>query len=161
MAEHDAVSSGQIAVLSSILKNNEALYRAIEDACRLGLDDYYFGAGCVAQTVWNHLVGNPPMTGISDIDFVYWDSSDLSAEAEAAVANRVTSALTPGIPLDVKNEARVHLWYKQHFGYDIRPYTSLEDAIDTWPTTAAAAGVRLEHSTTKVYAPFSRDMIDQ
>ena len=52
-----------------------------------------------------------------------------------------------GIPVavDVKNQARVHLWYRQRFGYDIVPYTSIEDAVATWPTPATAVGVRLAH----------------
>ena len=40
------------------------------------------------------------------------------------------------------NETRVHLWYEAHFGYRIDPYASVEDAINTWPTTATSIGVR-------------------
>jgi hypothetical protein len=47
------------------------------------------------------------------------------------------------------------LWYKRHFGYEIQKYKSLESAINTWPTTATAIGVRIEEDNKfKVYAPF-------
>ncbi len=56
--------------------------------------------------------------------------------------------------LDIKNQARVHLWYKEKFGYDILPYESLEAAINTWPTTATAIGVRKIKKDWVIYAPF-------
>jgi hypothetical protein len=58
------------------------------------------------------------------------------------------------IKLDIKNQARVHLWYKDHFGYDIKPFNSIEDAVNTWPTTATSIGVRLENGNFIIYAPF-------
>ena len=41
-----------------------------------------------------------------------------------------------------------------YFGYDITPYNSVEEAINTWPTTATSVGVRLVDNKLKVYAPF-------
>src|SRR6476620_8096023 len=58
------------------------------------------------------------------------------------------------IKLDVKNEARVHLWYEDRFGYAIKPYSSSADAIATFPTTATAVGVRQIHSKFECCAPF-------
>jgi hypothetical protein len=52
----------------------------------------------------------------------------------------IQKALPIAFGIDVKNEARVHLWYKSHFGYDIPPYHSVEEAMDSWPTTATAVG---------------------
>src|SRR5437899_6635367 len=52
------------------------------------------------------------------------------------------------IKLDVKNEARVHLWYEDRFGYAIKPYLSSADAIATFPTTATA--VRSEEHTSEL-----------
>jgi hypothetical protein len=50
--------------------------------------------------------------------------------------------------------ARVHVWYKEAFGKEIKPYTSTEDAIDTWPTTATSVGVRYSNGRFQVYAPY-------
>lgn len=146
----------QLLMLKDILYKSDALSTAINKACKLGLKNYYIGAGCVAQTVWNYLSGYPLEYGIGDIDFVYFDDSDLSLEAENRVVNMVKAAFGDlPIKIDVKNEARVHLWYDKHFGYKIEPYTSLEDAVNTWPTTATAIGVRKsENGSLVVYAPF-------
>lgn len=64
--------------------------------------------------------------------------------------------------IDIKNEARVHLWYKRYFGYTINPYSSIESAINTWPTTASSIGVRIKEGELIVYAPFGmNDMFGQ
>ena len=66
------------------------------------------------------------------------------------------------VHIDVKNQARVHLWYEERFDISITPYLSVEDAINTWPTTASAVGVRLENNNLNVYAPFGlNDMFGQ
>ena len=58
----------------------------------------------------------------------------------------------------MKNQARVHLWYENKFGFPIKPYNSLESAIDSWPTTANALGIRLEQNESyKIYAPYDLD----
>jgi hypothetical protein len=59
------------------------------------------------------------------------------------------------VPVEVRNQARVHLWYERRFGYPIHPYKSLERAIDSWPTTATSVGIRREAGGRfVVYAPF-------
>ena len=145
----------QMNLLRDVIQKNETVYKVVMNAQKLTNLNYYIGAGCIAQTVWNYQTGNDFMYGISDIDFVYYDADDLSEQAENEIAkNIVALAGTQEIKIDVKNEARVHLWYKGHFGYDISPYTSLESAINTWPTTATSIGVRLENGEIKIYAPF-------
>jgi hypothetical protein len=42
----------------------------------------------------------------------------------------------PSLGIDVKNEARVHLWYKSGISATpFKPYHTLEEAVDSWPTT--------------------------
>ena len=145
-------------MLSDILSQNKPLYDVIKKVADIGLPNYYIGAGCVAQTVWNYQSGFELTHGISDIDIVYFDASDLSSEAENAVIERVKrAAQSCALELDINNQARVHLWYKKHFGFDIAPYDSVEDAINTWPTTATAIGVRPEGEHLKIYTPFGLD----
>jgi hypothetical protein len=122
---------------------------------QLGLPDWYVGAGAVAQTVWNSLVGADLLHGIVDIDLVYFDPSDLSAAGEEAVVSSVRAACSGvGVALDVKNEARVHLWYEDKFGVALEPYRSTAEAIATWPTTASSVGVRQQDEEFLVCAPF-------
>ncbi|MDF2674711.1 MAG: hypothetical protein K0R09_2979, partial [Clostridiales bacterium] len=99
---------------------------------------------------------NPLEFGIKDIDFVYFDDKNLDFESENRVISKVKDLYSDlEIEVDVKNQARVHLWYKSHFDSTIKPYTSLESAINTWPTTATSIGVRKEKDNkVKVYAPF-------
>ncbi len=128
----------------------------LDRAPQLRIPNWYLGAGCIAQTVWNVAHGFDPTFGIRDYDLVYFDSTDLSYEAEDAVIGKAREVFDDlGVTVEVKNEARVHLWYAQRFGYDIDAYQSTEDAINTWPTTATSVGVRLDPPTGfTAYAPF-------
>jgi hypothetical protein len=61
-------------------------------------------------------IGPPLSWGVKDYDVFYFDEN-LSWEAEDAVIQQV-SALTDdlGITVEIRNQARVHLWYEQYFG---------------------------------------------
>ena len=146
----------QIKALNKILMSSPLMNKTLSRAESLGLEDYYIGAGCVVQTVWNYLSQRSLDYGICDIDFVYFDPQDLGEEAEDRVGSMVSELYGDlGIKVDVVNQARVHLWYESHFGFSIKPYTSLEAAINSWPTTATAIGVRKDpNSQLRVYAPF-------
>lgn len=135
-------------VLSLILRRFDAI----------ALPDAWLVAGAVAQGVWNDRSRRAPAHGLKDIDIVYFDATDLSGETEAAHEARLR-ALFADLPakLDVKNEARVHLWYRDVFGHGIDPYRSTPDAIATFPTTATSVGVRPQGGTLEVCAPFGLD----
>ena len=113
--------------LADILRNrnNRAILAAWPD---LGLQDGWLVAGCLFQTVWNLLSGRAPEDGIKDYDLFYFDPVDLSAAAEEQVQRRVDSVLGPlGVPIEVKNQARVHLWYEEHFGHSCPRLSSAKD----------------------------------
>ncbi|MEX2282120.1 MAG: nucleotidyltransferase family protein [Gemmatimonadota bacterium] len=136
------------------LNHNVLVSESLRRLESLNLPNWYLGAGCVAQTVWNVAHSRSPNAGIDDYDIVYFDP-DLSAAAESQNVSRVRELLSD-LPVrsDVKNQARVHLWYAARFGYEIRPYTSCQDAIATWPTTATAIGVRWVDTALLIEAPF-------
>ena len=142
--------------LRTILENNSVIERILLRASSLQMPNWYLGAGCIAQTVWNSLHGFRLTQNIQDYDLAYFDSTDLSEEAEEKTIRKAQSVLGDlGVNIDVKNEARVHLWYGKHFRNAIRPYRSIEDAIDSWPTTATSIGVRYEENGNfATYAPF-------
>ena len=147
--------ASQVRLLTDILQRNEAVYAVIKKVGGIGLKNHYVAAGCIVQTVWNYQTGNELMHGISDIDIVYYDSSDLSYAAEDAAIQRIREAVGPcAAELDIKNQARVHLWFKERFGYEIKPYDCVERGINTWPAMASSIGVCLEDGQWKVYAPF-------
>ena len=122
------------------------------------MPDAWLAAGALAQSVWNSAFGYGLLHGIADVDLVYFDADDLSEAAEARQTERV-QRLFASLPvrLDVKNEARVHLWYRAKFGYPIRPYRSTADAIATFPTTATAIGLRPQGTGLELCAPFGLD----
>ncbi len=143
--------------LTDGLRANEALWECLHRFPALNLSAWYLGAGCVAQTIWNLAHGKAPSADILDYDLVYYDR-DSSEEREERVT-REARELVADLPIEVDatNEARVHLWYPERFGYSIQPYQSTEDAIGTWPTTATAIGVRPSGGQLEVWAPFGVD----
>jgi uncharacterized protein len=141
--------------LEKTLARNPVATAILERAPALGLADWYLGAGGVTQTVWNDLHGYEPTAGIKDYDLVYFDPTNLSAQDEELRACDAADGFRDlGVTIDVTNEARVHLWYEERFGFAIPPYRSTEHAISTWPTTASSVGVRYETGTLVVCAPF-------
>lgn len=147
----------QIQYLTEALGHNEVAQALLSVAADMSLPDWYFGAGAVAQTVWNLRHGFDATQGIKDYDLVYFDPDDLSDASRLRVEREVQDRLARfGVEVDVQNEARVHLWYGTRFGREIEPYRSTEDAITTWPTTASSVGVRLDGTATGlvVFAPF-------
>ncbi|HUQ57404.1 nucleotidyltransferase family protein [Lentzea sp.] len=144
--------------LREVLTRNEVLLEVLRRAERLGLPDWYLTAGCVFQTVWNVVTGRPPAEGIRDYDLFYFDGSDLGWDAEDEVIRngaRVFGDL-PAV-VEIRNEARVHLWYEDRFGVPCPPHTSTEAAIDSFAATTCCVGVRLEGERWHVYAPHGLD----
>ncbi len=152
----------QKQILFSILSENSVLFELIKGAQSIGLQNYYIGAGCICQTVWNFQNNLDLMYGISDVDFVYFDE-DLSYEKEDLIIKQIEQKFSHlPIKIDIKNQARVHLWYKKYYGYELQPYVSVENAINTWPTTATSIGVKMLDDKFMVYAPFGlNDMFGQ
>ena len=144
----------QVSILHEIIKLDDELYSILVRLSKLDLPNYYMGAGCITQSVWNSLYSCEIGYGISDVDIVYFDS-DLSMEKESCIIEHLTKELpNTRYALDIKNQARVHLWYEEKFGFPTVAYKSTEEAINTWPSTATSIGVKLENGALKVYAPY-------
>ena len=75
----------QLARFGQTLRRNRTLTEVLARAARLDLPGWYLVAGCLYQTVWNVVSGEPPEAGILDYDLAYHDGSDLSWAAEDAV----------------------------------------------------------------------------
>jgi hypothetical protein len=121
----------------------------------LGVPDCWLVSGAVFQTVWNVIDGRDPTAGITDYDLFYFDASDLSWEAEDAVIRRAASLFSDldGV-VEVRNEARVYLWYEDHFGVTVPPFTSSRDAVDHFAsTTCCYALTSDQEGRIEVYAP--------
>ncbi len=149
------MSAMDLQFLERAIRSSPVLGPVLENWAEVRLADGWLVAGAVAQTVWNARLGYPPDHGIRDVDIVYFDADDLAAQSEQAEEQRIRSLFAGlPVPFDVKNEARVHLWYEARFGKAIAPYRSTEDAIATFPTTATSIGVRLADGRFEISAPF-------
>jgi len=104
----------QVAAFQAVLLRNQTLAEVLARAAVVGLPGWHVVAGGLCQTVWNVVTGQPPEPGILDYDLAYFDSSDLSWQAEDAViqAGRALFGDLPA-PVQIRNQARVHLWYEQ------------------------------------------------
>jgi uncharacterized protein len=146
----------QVTAFEAALRRNHTLAGVLAQAAAMALPGWYLVAGCVYQTVWNVVTGQRPEAGILDYDLAYFDGADLSWEAEDVViraGERVFAALPA--PVQIRNQARVHLWYEQKFGRPCPPYESTEAAIDTFEATAACLGVHVEPGGRwRIYAPY-------
>ncbi len=141
--------------LNNALHANPILVEVLEGWDDIALPNSWVVAGAVVQTYWNTVHEFPPLHGISDIDLIYFDPDDLSETSEAHHAARIAELFSDSeVRFDVKNEARVHLWYEAKFGYSIEPYPSSESAIDTFPTTAGCIGIRPQGDALEAYATF-------
>ncbi|KAJ3942021.1 uncharacterized protein N0V96_007506 [Colletotrichum fioriniae] len=146
----------QLTLVRQVLETNKTLLKVLSLATTLNLPNWYLAGGAVSQTIWNHVSSLLPTTGISDYDLVYHDDSDLSYEAEDAVIRRGRELFAgiPGEGVEIRNQARVHLWYEEKFGAPCPAHESTEAGIDTWITTSAMIGVRVEaDGAWRVYAP--------
>lgn len=68
-----------------------------------------------------------------------------------------------GMTIDVRNRARVHLWYGAEFGVRAIPFTSSRDAIDHFAATTCCFAVTATRSGRhEVYAPHGcEDLFDR
>jgi hypothetical protein len=146
----------QVILLKAALRRNHTLTDVLARAAGMALPGWYLVAGCLYQTVWNVVTGQPPESGILDYDLAYFDSSDLSWEAEDVVI-RAGQKVFAGLPapVQIRNQARVHVWYEQKFGRFCPPHESTEAAIDTFEATTACLGVHAEPGRQWcIYAPY-------
>lgn len=152
------IDQEQIDRLEDMLKQNKTLQIILNRAEELGMPNWYLGAGCVSQTVWNILHGFDPERNIKDYDLVYYDAEDISKEGELAFMQKAKDLFRDiSVELDIVNEARVHLWLEEEFGYATDQYKSAEEAISTWPTTITCVGVARRNGKMQVYAAFGLD----
>ncbi|MGL4238973.1 nucleotidyltransferase family protein [Tabrizicola sp.] len=124
----------------------------------LDLPDSWIVSGAIYNQVWNHLTGRPLLYGIKDIDIFYFDP-DLSYEVEDRAIHRVTAHFPPEPPIELRNEARVHLWYSERFGQPYPQLTSAREAIDLFASRTHAVGARLTEKGLELYAPYGLDDI--
>jgi hypothetical protein len=122
--------------------------------------DWLVFSGAVYQRVFNDLTGRPLDYGIRDYDVAYFDASDISYEAEDTVIQRVAGAFEPPLRemVEVRNQARVHVWFEDHFGEPYAPLGSCAEALTRFVSPLFAVAVRLDAGDAlTIHAPFGLD----
>jgi len=149
----------QCQVLDDIVRAEPVLMTILERARALDLPDWFLVSGAIYNVVWNWLTGRPALLGVKDADLFYCDASDLSYEAEDAVIQRAALMFSDlPVPVEIRNQARVHLWYEGHFGTATTPIGSSREGIDRFACFTHSVGVRLqEDGRLEVYAPYGLD----
>ena len=128
--------------------------QALQQMRDFGLPDSWIVSGAVYNSVWNALTGKPSGYGIKDIDLFYFDP-DLSWESEDRVIQRAAQHFTGRLHVEVRNQARVHLWYQQRFGHPVSPLRCCEDSLDRFASQTHAVAVRLNtQDELEIRAPF-------
>ncbi|WP_461345413.1 nucleotidyltransferase family protein [Bradyrhizobium sp. USDA 4451] len=138
--------------LAAALRNpvNPAI---IDELHRLALPDAWLVAGCLVQSVWNVLTKRPLGHGINDYDVFYFDP-DTSWEAEDAIIRDLTARLGHlGAAIELRNQARVHLWYPGKHGVPYPALSRSTDGIDRFLSANVQVGIRRSADGYEVYAP--------
>ena len=149
MSDHEAR-------LVEIVRADPGLMHVLSTVRGLGLNDWRVFSGAVYQSVWNALTGRPVGYGRKDYDLGYFDP-DTSWDAEDVVIKRVAVAFDEPFrsEVEVRNQARVHLWFHDRFGEPYEPLTGTDEALSRFVAPAFAVGVRLEtDDTLSIAAPF-------
>ena len=144
--------------VAAVLRNpvNEII---ADELFHLALPDAWLVSGCLVQTVWNVQTMRAVDYGIADYDIFYFDP-DTSWQAEDAVIRKLQERLAKlDVKVEVRNQARVHLWYPEKHG---RPYPALHcstEGIDLFLTKNTQVGIRRTQGGHDVYAPNGFDDI--
>lgn len=144
------------ARLVEIVRADAGLMHVLTTVRGLGLPDWRIFSGAVYQSVWNAVTGRPAGYGIKDYDIGYFDP-DTSWDAEDVFIKRAAAAFDEPFKsqVEVRNQARVHLWFQDRFGEPYSALSGTDEALGRFVAPAFAVGVRLEEDDRiTVAAPF-------
>ena len=136
--------------LREIVAAEPVLMAMLAAVVTVGLPDSWIAAGVIRSAVWDVLHGRPVSTAWADVDVLFFDGADVSKEREAA-AEAELARLLPGVPWEVRNQARMHL------KTGLPPYCDTEDGLRNFAETPTAVGVRLSGGQLDILAPHGLD----
>lgn len=125
-----------------VIESDPGAMRVLRATADLGLPDWWIGAGFVRNRVWD-AISNLPVSPERDVDVAYFDPEKLDPREDARAEAQAMVAL-PGVPWEIRNQARMHLRNGDE------PYTSALDAISRWPETATCVAVTLRGDSVRL-----------
>jgi hypothetical protein len=150
-----AGSEAQRRAMIEIIRADSFLMGLLRGLEELALPDALVASGVVYNTVWNALTGRPSHYGINDADIAYFDPDDRSYLAEDRVIQRVQARFAGSAsPVEVRNQARVHLWFPDKFGLAYPELTCSADMLLYFATKTHAVAARLDQGEIAIFAPF-------
>jgi hypothetical protein len=151
--------TAQRQALRDLIAANSLLMEVLSGLREAALPDCWLVSGAIYNEVWNALTGRPALTGIKDIDIAYFDARDLSYEAEDRVIRGLAARFAHlPIPVEPRNQARVHLWFESRFGFAVPPLSETAEALGRYASRTHAVGARLEpDGRISLLAPFGLD----
>jgi hypothetical protein len=145
--QNDADRMRDAAGLARFVLSQPTMMTRLSAVASHGPAGAWLGAGFLRNAVWDALTGrDPDALPPTDLDVVYFDTTDVSAARDAA-AEAILLAAAPGLPWSVTNQARMH----GRNGH--APYHDLADALAQWPETATAIAARLGPGGVEILAP--------
>jgi uncharacterized protein len=154
-----APKAEQERALTRLIRANPVNQEILSRIPELPLPQGMLVSGCLYQSVWNGLLGHEPTRGIRDYDLAYFDDSDLSYEAEDVVIKECAHAFADlGVEVEVRNQARVHIWFEGHFGVPYAPLTHASQSLERYMSPCNAVAVEpLITGDLAIHAPFGLD----
>ncbi len=123
----------------------------------LGLADCWLVAGCLFGPVWDARSGYPPGSRTRDYDIFYWDD-DTSWEAENAAIEAAGALFGDlGVEIELRNQARVPLWFEDHFGSPYPPSSGSAENIGRFIVACTCLGLRPHGGGFALCAPHGLD----
>lgn len=120
-----------------LIEEDDWMMKLLKATQQLNLPDWWICAGFVRSKIWDVQHDLEERTLLSDIDVIYFDSTNLNEDMEKKLEERLKS-LVPNIPWSVKNQARMHMIN------NLPPYSSAVEGIANFPETVTALGVKLD-----------------
>lgn len=147
--------TGDEARFRQLVVTNPVISTLIERLPKLNLPDCWVVGSALTQSVWNAIEGRDSGDGIKDYDVFYFDP-ERSWEAEDRAIRRAAELFADvDADIEVRNQARVHLWFDERNGTSGYPaLTSSRHGVDVFLETPTMLGIRpTGGGTFDVYAP--------
>jgi len=125
----------EIQLLSNLMKQDPLRLEALECLRLLNLPQSYIAAGFVRNLVWDYLHKKTVATHLNDIDVIYFDLDESSAD-KCKDYQHTLHTMMPQVNWQVRNQALMHSRNGD------QPYKNILDAMSYWPEKETAVAIR-------------------
>ncbi|MDO6477667.1 nucleotidyltransferase family protein [Alteromonas sp. 1_MG-2023] len=130
-----------------LLKDDPLRYAALQAVAALSLRDCWIGAGFIRNLIWDHTHRRSIPTPLNDVDVVYFDSDNVSAEAETVHTGRLNTIM-PALNWEVRNQARMHDKHGRP------PFSNTPDAVSHWVEIETTVAARLQNENIEIFSAY-------